>query len=75
MGSLRGTQDIGDRRGQAVPRRALLRELLATDSGERVEPGFSPGLGCRPFSAHPAALLQPVQRWIQGALLYLKHVA
>src|SRR5215471_14159940 len=73
--SLRRAQHAGDRRGQAIPVRALLVELRATETRERIEARVAAGVGRRPRRAKPAALLETMQRRVERSLLYLHDVA
>jgi hypothetical protein len=74
-GSLRGSEDAGDRSGQPIPVGALLVELLTAEPGERIEAGLASSVGRGPFSCEPAALFEAMERGIERALLDLQDVA
>ena len=50
-------------------------KLLATCRGQRIELCLASRLALRPLGLDPSLLLQPMQRRVQGSLLYLQHFA
>ena len=62
-----------DGRREPVPLSQFLLQLCAPGSRQRIELSLAAALRLAPMGLDPALLLQPVQRWIKGALLNLQH--
>src|SRR5215207_5657491 len=67
--------DAGDGFDEAVPAARLDREMLATKRGERVEPRATIIVGYSPRTLDPLALLQSLERGIEGPVVDEERVS
>src|SRR5688500_4367457 len=71
--ALRG-EDETDGADEPVPRRELLPQRAPSGGGEPVVLGAPAVLGDSPLRVDPSPLLQPDERWLDGALPYLQRI-
>src|SRR5687768_14844505 len=73
MSALTHAEDEVDSARHPRPRRALLRQALATGARERVEPRLTIVLGHAPLRCDVSLTLEAIEGRIQGSLPDLQH--
>src|SRR6516165_10476402 len=69
------SEQTADRRGEALPRRALVGQCPAAAPSQRIGAPFSPRIGNRPAAAEQPILLQAMQCGIDCPLRKIKRTA
>jgi hypothetical protein len=71
---LRLLSDFRNGQGEPIPALFLSGALFTACFSQPVELGSAAGLWRPPIGTNPAALLDPVDRWVERALLNLKQL-